>query len=354
MTEPPLPNELEDYLFGRLAPAAGRRFEARLAQDASLRRHLREFEEGALALALAAPQLRPPSEAWPNIQAGIARERPAGVLWPVWPLHWLLRGWPLAGGLVVDVLIYVAAVHVSAPGQPVPAAGTAGKPSDKTAPAASPDETQSAGRENSNPLHSTPTATAAKAGSLASVPAGTCPPAHDPASPTLAATPLPTMPGTNAGRPSHLPPVPLRATVVRAMPPQTGSTNSPALPATPTQVQVDYVEFSNPLAVGFNALGAPSLGVPATTLPGGLGESISMVPNGNDLVVTIDPATLPANIGPVTIWVEATGEFPIVVGTVNPSLHPIVINVQNAWPGMGFSYIVTTGGTNWNLLGHFP
>lgn len=363
MAENPMSvDELEDYLFGRLTPAAGRRFEARLAQDAALRRHIREFEAGALALAMATPQLRPPTEAWAKIQAGIARERQYGFLWPFLPLHWLFRGWSLAGGMAVAVLIYFTAVHVSAPARPAAAAGTVGKQTDKTATVAPPDETQFAGRENSNALNSTATAKEAKAGSLARVQAGIGAPAKDQASAgiTLGGTV-----GTHASRQSSR----LRQAVLQAMTHRTGSTNSPAAQAqalaeTPTQVQVDYMEFPNPMAaastvfpqsgfgIGPTPAGATSaLGTPGTP-SGGLGESVSMFPSGNDLVVTIDPATLPANTGPVTIWVEDLGGIPIVVGTVNPGVNPAVIDIQNAGLGAGFYYIVTAGGTN--VLGHFP
>jgi hypothetical protein len=363
-------DELEDYLFGRLTPAAGRRFEARLTQDTGLRRHIREFEEGALALAMATPQLRPPTEAWTNIQAGIARERQADFLWPVLPLHWLFRGWSLAGGLAVAVLIYFTAVHVSAPARHAATAGTAGKQTDKTATVAPPDETQFAGRENSNALNSMATAKEAKAGSLARIQAGIGAPAKDQASPEIDATTLGETMGTNASRQSpRLQSARLHEAVLLAMTHRTGSTNSPAAQAqplaeTPTQVQVDYMEFPNPIVaatagftqsgfgIGPTSAGAtPALGTPGT-LSGDLSESVFMFPSGNDLAIGIDSATLPANIGPVTIWVEDLGGIPIVVGTVNPGVNPMVINIQNAGLGAGFYYIVTAGGSN--VLGHFP
>jgi hypothetical protein len=364
MAEPPMPiDELEDYLFGRLAPTAGRRFEARLAQDTVLRQHIREFEEGALALAMATPQLRPPTEAWTNIQAGIARERQSDFLWPVLRLNWLFRGWSLAGGLAVAVLIYLTAVHVTAPARPAAAAGTAGKQTDKTATIAPPDETQFAGRENSNALNSLATAKDAKAGSLARVQAGIGAPSKDQASAGIGTTTLRETMGTNASRQSPR----LRPAIVQAMTHRTGSTNSPAAQAsaeTQTPGQVDYIEFPNPIAAassGFTPSGfgtgptsagaTPALGT-LGTLPDGLSESVPMFPSGNDLVVDIDPATLPANIGPVTIWVEDLGGIPIVVGTVYPSVNPTIINIQNAGFGGGVSYTVTAGGTN--ILGHFP
>jgi hypothetical protein len=363
-------DELEDYLFGRLTPAAGRRFEARLTQNTALRQHIRELEEGALALAMAAPQLRPPSEAWTNIQAGVAREHQSGFLWPVLPFHWLLRGWPLAGGLVVAVFIYLAAVHVNTPGQHVTAAGAPGKQTDKTATVAPTEGTQFAGRENSNAVNSVTTAKGAAAGLLASVQAGSCPPANDQISPEIGATTLRETTDTNGGRQSpRLQPARLRDAVLLAMTHRTGLTNSPAAQAqalaeTPTQVQMDYVEFPNPIAAastgpvqlsfgnGATPAGAMSAVVAPSTLSGGPSESVSMFPSGNDLVVAIDPATLPANIGPITIWVEDIGGIPIVVGTVNPGVNPMVINIQNAWYGADFFYTVTAGGTN--VLGHFP
>jgi len=111
---------------------------------------------------------------------------------------------------------------------------------------------------------------------------------------------------------------------------------------------MDYVEFPNPIAAastgpvqlsfgnGATPAGAMSAVVAPSTLSGGPSESVSMFPSGNDLVVAIDPATLPANIGPITIWVEDIGGIPIVVGTVNPGVNPMVIKHPKRLVRRGF------------------
>ena len=370
MADSPMPmDELEDYLFGRLTPAACHRFEARLTQDAALQRHVRELEEGALALAMAAPQLRPPREAWTKIQAGIACERQHGFPLPVFQVHRLLRGWSLAGGLAVAVFIYIAAVHVGTLGQHVARAGTSGKQTNKSETIAFSEGTQFAGHENSNAIKSVATANNAAAGTVASVQTEKYTHAEGQVSPEIDATTVRETKNTNAIRQSaRTQYTRLRQAVMQAMTHSMEPTNSQAqsLAGALAQIQVDYVEFPNPIGVAVTGPGVTATGTtpfsfgtgldwsvlsPGTPSPGS-DAAVSAFPSDNDLVVTIDPAMLPANIGSVTIWVEDVGGSPIVVGTVNPGSNPMIIDVQNAGLGSGYLYTVTAGGTN--ILGHFP
>jgi hypothetical protein len=141
-----------------------------------------------------------------------------------------------------------------------------------------------------------------------------------------------------------------------------GSINSQeaqALAETKTPVQVDYAELTVPVAVAASQ-SSPSIlenGLAwaagfAPVPPLGPGETVSMFPSDNDLMAAIDPALLPPNIGPVTIWVEDAYGNQIIVGTVNPGVNPMVVIIRNAYLGGGGLYTVTASGTN--VLGHFP
>ena len=133
MAESPMPfDEAEDYVFGRLTPSTSHRFEKQLAQNKPLRRQVRELEEGALALALSTPQFNPPPEAWANIQAAITQKRQYQFLFPVFLLRCLWRGWPVAGGLTVGLLIHVALVHVNSPEPSAAAPGVVERPAVQT------------------------------------------------------------------------------------------------------------------------------------------------------------------------------------------------------------------------------
>lgn len=359
MTDNPmLLDDMEDYVLGQLTPAACRRFEARLKQDATLRRHIRELEEGALALAMSAPQFRPPPEVWTRIQATVAQKQHYGFLWPGLQLQWLRRGWLVAGGLAVAFFIHLAAVHVSAPVRNPVTPGKTGNQMDGTAVVALPEGTQFAGLGNSNVVNSVAATKGVPASASASGQTGNYSPVENRAWSEEAAATLRDAENSRAWHPSPR----LQRALLMTRAHQMGLTNSSGLQAqtdVPAQVQVEYMEMPNPmefaalepatlvLGSGF----ASSTAEPTVSLPDP-SETIFMFASGNNLVVAIDPAMLPANSGPVTIWVEDADGNQAVVGTVNPSVNPIVINILNADLGLNYLYMVTTGGTN--VLGHFP
>jgi hypothetical protein len=364
MAESRIPlDEAADYLLGRLTPAAGRRFEARLTQDAELRRHLRELEEGVLALALSAPPLRPPREAWSNIQSAVAGERQSGSMFMFLPLRWLFSGWPVAGGLAVALCIHIALVHQGVPGQKSGAPSTAGRPAnaaDQAATVALPARMDAAGRANANAAKPGAPVNALAAGMLATGQTGGIPLAgHETGWDKEAAS------GPEGGVAGGVRPPPrLKRAVLLAMARQMGLTDAqqaqvPALAAAQAQVPVDYVELPNPIPAAtpvFSPLDALSLPGTATADPilqsNDPNGAISMFASGNDLMVILDPAMLPANIGPVTIWVEDAEGIQTIVGTVNLGTNPMVITIQNADLSANYRYTVTASGGN--ILASFP
>ena len=133
----------------------------------------------------------------------------------------------------------------------------------------------------------------------------------------------------------------------------------PGLAEAQAQVPVDYVELSNPILVaapGFTTLDTPSEHGPTMADPPlqsyDPSEAISIFASGNDLMVIIDPATLPANIGPVTVWLEDAEGIQTIVGTVNLGTNPMVIRIQDADLGANYRYTVTAGDAN--VLASFP
>jgi hypothetical protein len=85
----PLEDEAAPYVLGTLTPAERRAFEEHLAQSPQLRALVRELEEGAVALSLAALQRKAPPQGWAGIEKAIAREtkRPPAI-----PVFWF-TGW---------------------------------------------------------------------------------------------------------------------------------------------------------------------------------------------------------------------------------------------------------------------
>lgn len=116
MTETPAWSDLAlAYVSGELTEAERRRFAARLAEDAALRAEVRALEEGLVGLALAAPELRPPTAAWANIQAAITRSAgDATAGWP-WFLPALLRPWQWVAGSVAVLVAVVVWLYPRAP-----------------------------------------------------------------------------------------------------------------------------------------------------------------------------------------------------------------------------------------------
>jgi hypothetical protein len=361
VTENPIPiEEAEDYLLGRLKPAARRRFDTRLAQDAALRQQLRELEEGALALALSAPQLRPPREAWTNIQAAVTRTQPCGVLAPFLSLQWLSHGWQVAGGLAVAVCLHLAAVHLrgseQTPDQPL----RTSQPAEKIAMLAQLKKTRSAAIETQD---ATPSAAMARE-MIARAPASSEPetfvPARNEACREKEAVVAPEEEIiSNHRRPRHGQRAVSLAETLPAGQTNTPESPAPTLAAAQPSVQVDYVEFSNPVAMDstgavslYSGLGGGEPTMAPASPPIAPNEHISLYASGNDLIATINPATLPANIGPLTIWMADPQGNQTVVGTVTLGQNPVVVDIQNANLGGNYQYTVMAGGGL--VLGYFP
>ncbi len=99
------------YIAGALNLDRRAEFEKRLAESAELRALVRELEEGAVALAMAAPRLRAPSSVWQRIEAVVAREgKPKAAITESW-LGWWRSGWAAATACVLASLLYALWVH---------------------------------------------------------------------------------------------------------------------------------------------------------------------------------------------------------------------------------------------------
>jgi hypothetical protein len=94
-----------DYVLDELPPAERDEFETLLEQSPELRAHVRDLEEGALALATAAPAALPPKNAWTEIQRVIARDqsrqRARNIVTAIFK-----NGWAAAAACLVGWLIY--------------------------------------------------------------------------------------------------------------------------------------------------------------------------------------------------------------------------------------------------------
>lgn len=361
MTRTPIPiEEAEEYLLGRLEGAARRRFETRLAQDPALRQLVRELEEGALALALSAPQLRPPREAWTNIQAALTRKSQFEFLGPLLSLHWLSKSWHVAGGVAVAVCLHLAAVHISGLGQKPDQPHWTGQPAETIALVAQPEQTPPTARRNSNPVGSVVAAPELPVGSSAFSRPGIFASAGNVACRENEAAVAPAQALNSSHR--RLPHGQRTASVAEAR--QAGTTNSPNAPvpmvaAAQMPVQVDYVKFSNPVTPASSGVVNLDVGsglMESTLDPScafdGADAHISLFASGDDLIINLDPALLPANLGPLTICMaDAAGDV-TVVGTVAPGVNPMVIAIQGADLDGSYEYMVIAGSTN--VLGCFP
>lgn len=106
MPEHNLPeDEAALYVLGGLSGPERREFEARLAQSEELCALVRELENGAVALAQAAPQRRPPKQVWQGIEKAVAQETKSTVKVPLW-LGWLRNGWAAAAMCLLGWLLY--------------------------------------------------------------------------------------------------------------------------------------------------------------------------------------------------------------------------------------------------------
>jgi hypothetical protein len=93
------------YVFGELPPDERAEFEAMLGQSPELRAHVRELEEGALAIAAAVPNGAPPKSAWREINRTIAhdqnRKRGRNIAVAIFK-----NGWAAAAACIVGWLIF--------------------------------------------------------------------------------------------------------------------------------------------------------------------------------------------------------------------------------------------------------
>src|SRR5258706_3999283 len=107
MPDFPLPeDEAALYVTGELPPAERAGFEARLAQSAELRALVRELEEGAVVLAMAAPRRQPPPLVWQGIEKAVAEESGQKLMPPAFGSQWWRNGWFAAAACLVGWLLY--------------------------------------------------------------------------------------------------------------------------------------------------------------------------------------------------------------------------------------------------------
>jgi hypothetical protein len=345
MVESRLPfDEADDYLFGRLAPAARRRFEERLARDAALGRHVRELEEGALALVLSAPQLPAPREAWTRIEAALAPECEKKSLFPLFRIDWLWSGWGVAAALAA-LIVGLTGFHVFGPGKNHRAPALAETPADKTAPFPPHSESKFVSNGTSNDAGAVPAAENNPTGS---------PPSNQtnllPGEKNLA----------EASSHSHHPLQIRRVQGPVAAPPinlaGTGRTTSPAalVQTVTTQAggQVDFVDLASSGASTSPDDSLVLSTVIAMIQPQDLNGGIYMFTVNTNLFISVDPATLPANDGPLTILALDANDNRSVLGTFGPGTNPVLINLGGTNLGTSLGYLMVSGATN--IIGYFP
>lgn len=97
-----------EYVLGTLRGLARKRFERLAADDATIRLHIREWEERLMALSNSLPDVEPPARVWRAIEARIraeAKRQPQATRW----LNW----WrPLAlgmAGISAALMVYIGA-----------------------------------------------------------------------------------------------------------------------------------------------------------------------------------------------------------------------------------------------------
>ena len=97
-----------EYVLGTMSARARRRFEINLKENPALRRAVAEWEKRLTPLALAAPEVEPPSRVWHAIESRIRRGRPAGPSF--WESLSFWRFSSIASGLVALALLILVAV----------------------------------------------------------------------------------------------------------------------------------------------------------------------------------------------------------------------------------------------------
>jgi uncharacterized coiled-coil protein SlyX len=108
------------YVQGHLTDAERAEFKTQLAQSAELRALVHELEEGAVVLAAAVPQRRPPPHVWQQIERTVAGETKRKVETPLFWIRWLQNGWAAAAACLVGWLLYATWVHRAATPVPSP------------------------------------------------------------------------------------------------------------------------------------------------------------------------------------------------------------------------------------------
>jgi hypothetical protein len=368
------PDEASDYLLGRLAPAARRAFETRLAQDAGLRQLVCELEKGLLALALTAPQLAPPREAWTHIEAAVAG-RPLAKIWrSFFQLKRLVNGWAVAGCLALALLIHIFWFHppTRGPGSSALNSGenkTGGIVASARTPAPVP------GPATRNPS-GTPAVSVGQTSLTAVVQphggrtnlvlpdqnnlaAGVGPPVLKPQAGDEETAALNELKGIlfddAQADPNHARLSPrMQQAVLQAVALEMGATPDASTPV--GGELVDFVEVPNstfpvvtPTPTFTDSAAAP---VDLAALPVDANSSLPMFAWDNNIFVPVDPSTLPAGSGPVTVWlVDGEGNQSI-LGIVYLGSNPTIININHANTSGSWHYYVTIGGTN--ILGQFP
>lgn len=99
------------YVLGGLSGEERREFEALLAQSEELCALVRELENGAVALAQAAPHRRPPKQVWQRIEKAVAQETKSTVKYPAFWFGWLRNGWAAAAMCLLGWLLYAFLVN---------------------------------------------------------------------------------------------------------------------------------------------------------------------------------------------------------------------------------------------------
>jgi len=112
-------HKLEDqtalYVLGRLTPAERCEFEVSLAESAELRALVGELEEGAVVLAMAVPQRRPPQHVWQRIEEAVAEEARRKIVAAAFRSGWWRSGWAAAAACLMGWLLYAVWVNRASP-----------------------------------------------------------------------------------------------------------------------------------------------------------------------------------------------------------------------------------------------
>lgn len=352
MAENPMPyHEAEDYLFGRLTPAARRQFEAQLAQDAALCQFVRELEEGTLALAMSAPPLPAPPEAWANIHAAIATS-PRKNFFAFGGFNWLTASVVLTVCVLITFLI--------PPFRPM------NNQPDNNSVAVNSTETQtniafhSAHKlaQTNNVNQNQPDMVGTKLSTVKNTAAQTGqtrPGANRFVANNSNNSGQPNATGRGDARKTLALSNPMRRALLAAVARQLGLNDDQT--STP---KVDFVDVPNIALNGSPVIGMTPDGtslelsppVDLSLLPAEAAGDMPIVVVQDNLVTTLDPTTLPADAGPVSVWEMDGDGNQTLIGGFALGNNPTVITITHADTSGALQYFITVGGTN--ILGRFP